>query len=122
MRATQHASPFVFLLITQTPNKPAWNLTPDEKVEWRAVTMIDPGTGRPALLAFSSLVKAVGFMQASILARFLSGVNKIGKFHVESVRTWERPLVLNPEFEGVRSLTLGPAYAVDPQTAVVGDE
>ena len=115
-------SPFVFLLITQTPNKPAWNLAPDEKVEWRAATMIDPETGRPALLAFSSLVKAVGFMQASVLTRFLSGVNKIGKFRAEAARAWERPLILNPELEGARSLTLGPAYAVDPQTAVVGDE
>ncbi|MGH2522319.1 MAG: hypothetical protein ACRDH2_07435, partial [Anaerolineales bacterium] len=61
------SSHFVFLLITQTPNKPAWKLAPDEKMEWRAVTLIDPATHQPALLAFSSLVKAVAFMQAAIL-------------------------------------------------------
>jgi hypothetical protein len=115
-------SPFVFLLVTQTPNKPAWKLTPNEKVEWRAATVLDPATGHLTLLAFSSLVKAVAFMQAAILAKTISGVNKVGKFRAEASQTWALPLVLNPGFEDVREWALGPAFAVDPQTAIMGEE
>jgi hypothetical protein len=116
--------PSVFLLLSQTPNKPAWKLSPDEKLEWRAVTLLDPATGQPALLAFSSLVKAVAFMQAAILAplRVITGVNKVAKFRAEVAQRWELPLILNPAFDDVRSVPLGPAYSVDPQMAVTGEE
>ena len=115
-------SPFIFLLVTQTPNKPAWKLTSAEKLEWRAATVIDPATGQPTLLAFSSLLKAVAFMQAAILANTISGVNKVGKFRAEAAQTWALSFFLNPSFEDVRTLTLGPAFVIDPQTAVMGDE
>ena len=115
-------SDFCFLLVTQTPNKPAWKLSPDEKIEWQAVTVLDPATGRPALLAFSSLVKAVAFMQAAILAGRIAGVNKVAKFRAEVAQSWELLLILNPVFDDVRSVPLGPAYSVDPQTAVTGEE
>jgi len=110
--------------VTQTPNKPAWKLSPDEKLEWRAATLLDPATGRPALLAFSSLVKAVAFMQSAILAplRVINGVNKVAKFKAEVAQSWELPMILNPAFEDVRSVPLGPAYRVDPQRAVTGEE
>ena len=116
------SSPFVFLLVAQHPSQPAWTLAPGEKIKWRAATLIDPAAERPALLAFSSLVKAVGFMQKAVLANFISGVNKVGKFRADVARTWELPLLLNPDFERVRVFPLGPAYAVDPQTAVTGEE
>jgi len=112
----------VFLLISQTPNKPAWKLSPDEKLEWQAVTLLDPATGRPALLAFSSLVKAVAFMQLAILNKMIIGVNKVAKFRAEVAQRWELPVILNPTFEDVCSVPLGPAYSVDPQTAVTGEE
>ncbi len=118
-------SPFVFLLIIQTPNRPAWTppaVSQNEKVEWRAVTILDPATGQPALLAFSSLVKAVAFMQSAILAKWISGVNKVGKFRSEVGRTWELPLILNPTFDDLRSTTLGSAYKVDLKTAILGGE
>lgn len=118
-------SPFIFLLITQTPNKPAWTplaVAPHEKLEWRAATVIDPATGQPALLAFSSLVKAVAFMQAAILAKWIGGVNKVGKFRGEAARTWALPFLLNPKFDDLRSAALGPAYQVDLETAILGDE
>jgi hypothetical protein len=111
-----------FLLITQTPNKPAWKLSPAEKLEWRAVTLLDPATSRPALLAFSSLVKAVAFMQAAILARTITTVNKVAKFKAEVAQSWGLPMILNPAFDDVRSFPLGPAYRVDPQKAVTGEE
>ena len=97
-------------------------VTPPEKIEWRAVTVLDPATHQPALLAFTSLVKAVAFMPAAILAQWIVGVNKVGKFRAEVAPTSELSYTLNPDFEVVRSLSLGPAHAVDPQTAVTGDE
>ncbi len=120
--ATGHRPPSLFLLVTQSPNKSAWKLSPDEKLEWRAVTLLDPATGLPALLAFSSLVKAVAFMQAAILARMITGVNKVAKFKAEVAQSWELPMILNPAFDNVRSVPLGPAYHVDPQMAVMGEE
>ncbi|MDW8324995.1 MAG: hypothetical protein RMK99_00390 [Anaerolineales bacterium] len=114
--------PFIFLLITQTPNKPAWKLAPDEKLEWCAATVLDPANGRPALLAFTSLVKAVAFMQPAVLAGFLSGINKIGKFRAEAAQTWPLPLIVNPNFDDWRAATLGPPLAVDPQAAITGEE
>ncbi len=121
-RSEPLTSPSLFLLVTQTPNKPAWTLTRDEKLDWRAVTLLDPATGQPSLLAFSSLVKAVAFMQAAILAKAIGGVNKVGKFRAEVSQTWALPFVLNPGFEDVREWALGPALAVDPQTAIMGEE
>jgi hypothetical protein len=113
---------FVFLLVTQTPNKPAWKLDPAERVEWRAATLLDPTTGEPALLAFSSLVKAVAFMQAAILAGWIEGVNKVGKFRAQAARRWELPLRLDPAFDEVRSDALGPPFGVDSQAALTGEE
>lgn len=115
-------SPFLFLLITQTPNKPAWKLAPEEKLEWRAATVLDPACHQPALLAFTSLVKAVAFMQPAVLAGFLRGVNKVGKFRAEAAQAWPLPLVVNPRFDDWRTTTLGPSLAVDPQAAITGEE
>jgi len=113
-------SPDLFLLITRTPNKPAWRLAPDEKIEWRATTILNEDL--PALLAFASLVKAVAFMQKAVLGKMINGVNKVGKFPASIVSTWELPLLVNPEFENLKSATLGPSFQVDPRTAITGDE
>jgi hypothetical protein len=122
LNTTVHlTTPFVFLLILQTPNKPAWRLTLDEKIEWHALTVLDPETGQPILLAFSSLVKAVAFMQAAILNHWLRGVNKVGKFQAEVAKTWTWPFVLNPDFELMRGRVPGPLYAVDVQTALTDE-
>ena len=61
-------------------------------------------------------------MQAAILAKWISGVNKVGKFRAEIAQTWELPLILNPSFDDLRSATLGSAYKVDLKTAITGDE
>jgi hypothetical protein len=115
-------TPYVFLLVTQTPNKPAWKLGPDERVTWQAATICSPGTSAPALLAFSSLLKAVAFMQAAILAGEIAGVNKVGKFPAAAARGWPMPLALNPAFEAVSGLAAGAPCEVDPRTAITGDE
>jgi hypothetical protein len=86
---------YVHLLIRQTPNKPAWALTPGERVSWEAAAL-DSGDG-PALLAFSSLPKAVAFMQPAVLAGHISGVNKVGKFSRETAQTWPLPVRFNAD-------------------------
>jgi hypothetical protein len=115
-------SPFLFLLITQTPNKPAWKLAPEETLEWRAATVLDPRSGQPTLLAFTSLVKAVAFMQPAALAGFLRGINKVGKFRAEVAQAWPLTLVINPSFDDWQAATPGPPLAVDPRTALTGEE
>ncbi len=112
---------YLFLLITQTPNKPVWKLQPGDAVEWHAATLLD-ADGRPRLAAFSSLPKAVAFMQNAILARMLSGVNKVGKFPASAAQAWPVPLLLNPDFEAVAGAPVGPPLRVEPHAAVGGEE
>jgi len=112
--------PYVFLLIRQTPNKPAWKLAPGEPVTWQAATVL--AAGEPVLLAFSSLVKAVACLQGAVLAGQLGGINKVGKFPKSAARAWALPLTLNPTFEAIRHLEPGPPIEVDPLTAITGDE
>mgnify|MGYP000999438843 CR=1 FL=1 len=114
------AGPYLFLLVQQSPNKPAWRLEPGETLTWRAATLVDPGTGQPVLAAFTSLVKAVAFLQPAVLAGFLSGVNKVGQF--PSTAAWDLPVLVNPRFEDWRTARLGPWHSVDPRAAVTGGE
>jgi len=116
------ATPFIFLLIHQIPNKPAWKLAPNEKLAWRAACVLHPQTGQSTLLAFSSLVKAVAFMQKAVLAQWLVGINKVGKFKTEAAPTWAAPFTLNPEFETVRGWAVAPPLNIDPQAAITGEE
>jgi hypothetical protein len=111
---------FIFLLVTQSPNKPAWTLAPGEPVEWRAATVA--AADGPRLLAFSSLVKAVAYMQPAVLAGALHGVNKVAKFPAGAAAAWPLPLLLNPHFDDLRGLAAGPPLPVDPQAALTGEE
>ncbi len=128
-RAQQTAAPspaeplprFIFLLVTQTPNKPAWRLADGEHVEWHAATVRLPGDS-PRLLAFSALVKAVAYMQPAVLAGALVGVNKVAKFPAAAAADWTLPLLLNPRFEALRAAVPGPALPVAPETAITGEE
>jgi len=113
---------YLFLLITQTPNKPAWKLAPDERVTWRAATVVPRPGAPPVLLAFSSLVKAVAYMQAAVLAQRLAGVNKVGKFPAAAMPAWPLLLALNSSFEQTRELEAGPPFEVEAQTAITVEE
>lgn len=85
---------YVHLLVVQTPNKPAWAIAKDDQVEWQAAAlMYDNG---PALLAFSSLPKAVEFMQPAVLAGRIHGVNRITKYRKAIAGAWNLPVLLNP--------------------------
>ncbi len=87
---TEYKGRYVHLLIRQTPNKPPWRIDPDEPIQWEAVTI------NKHLIAFSSLPKAVGFMQPSVMANKLHQVNKVGKFKPDVVMSWSLPILLNP--------------------------
>ncbi|GAB4545836.1 MAG: hypothetical protein OHK0023_04740 [Anaerolineae bacterium] len=115
---------FVFLLIRQTPNKPIAELSEDEPVIWEAA-MLGDSAESARLLLFSSLPKAVQFMQAAILDNALSGINKIGKFPREIVQRWSLPLLINPEYAALKSANsgLGKVWqSVNPQDAIWGEE
>ncbi|MBL8056065.1 MAG: hypothetical protein JNK29_05170 [Anaerolineales bacterium] len=119
--AAEHL-PFLFLLIQQTPNKPAWRREPGDRLRWQAASVLDPAGGGPALLTFSALVKAVAFLQPAVLAGFLTGVNKVGKVPAAAAAGWPWPRVLNPAFADWRGAARGPWLDVDPAAALAGDE
>lgn len=113
---------YLHLLVTQTPNKPAWRLAPDERVTWHAATLVPaPGAG-PRLLAFSSLVKAVAYLQPAILAGAIVGVNKVAKFPASAAAGWTLPLLVNPNFDEWRGAQPGPPLAVAAEAAITGEE
>jgi len=110
---------YLFLLIQQTPNKPIWQRAPDDPLEWRAAAVT--ADGETWLLAFSSLPKAVAFMQPAILSGFLRDVNKVGKFDKARSAEWPHAVLLNPPLETVSDQTLA-WLDIDPATAEAPDE
>ncbi len=113
------ASRYVYLLIEQTPNKPSWMLQAGEPVAWQAAAV--SGDAETVLLAFSSLPKAVEFMQPAVMAGRVLGVNKVAKFRWEVVREWPAPVILNPTDDILETNALI-WVAVDPRQAEVPDE
>jgi hypothetical protein len=112
---TAYKGRYVYLLVQQTPNKPIWALRDGERVAWRAVTVDD------ALLAFSSLPKAVAFMQPAVVAGLVKDINKVAKFTRETAQTWTQPVLLNAPVDVLhgRAVTL---IDIDPATAEAPDE
>jgi hypothetical protein len=106
---------FVHLLIRQTPDKPAWKLRADEPLTWEAVTLDG------ALLAFSSLPKAVAFMQPVVLSGTITGVSKVAKFSKQTAQAWPQPVLLNPTPDVLHSGGLG-VIPIDPDSAETPDE
>lgn len=106
---------YLFLLIRQTPHKPAWKITPDDPITWHAVTL------NGALVAFSSLPKAVAFMQPVVLNKQIIGVTRMTKFSRETGQTWTLPIVINLSPDHVAGRTIG-WHVVDPTTAETPDE
>lgn len=106
---------FVHLLIRQSPNKPAWALRADEEVTWNAVTL------NGALMAFTSMPKAVTFMQPVVVQGKIKDVNKFAKFSVATVRAWALPLHLNPPIAALDRAAIG-EIGIDPDSAETPDE
>lgn len=112
----------VFLLIRQTPNKPAWDMKPGEAITWGAAAILDPVGGQPVALAFSSLPKAVEFMQAAVTANLIVGVSKVAKFDKASAAIWDFPIMLNPSLDSLKNTPTDLFIGVDPNTAITGEE
>lgn len=115
----QFSGRYIHLLIQQRPNKPVWQLDQGDEIAWRAAALQREST--PILLGFSSLPKAVNFMQGAVLESLVTDINKIGKFSLEQARAFEWRITLNPALEslGGESLTF---IDVDPALAEAPDE
>jgi hypothetical protein len=121
MTLDEYRGRYVHLLVQQTPNLPPWKRQPDEVIEWHAVAVRGPGQTGPVLLAFSSLPRAVSFMQPVVMAGMVRDINKVVKFSRQTVADWSLPLVINPDqslLENVEVVLL----PVDPGTAEAPDE
>lgn len=109
----------IHLLIQQRPNKPVWKLDHSERITWRAAAIQRHSS--PALLAFSSLPKAVGFLQPAVLAGVIHDINKVGKFSLATAKAWDQVIILNPTADAIDGETL--TYIdMDPALAEASDE
>lgn len=106
---------YVHLLVVQSPNKPAWKLTPDDVVRWHAAAVDG------ALLAFSSLPKAVALMQPAVVAGVIRDVNKVGKFSKATAQAWPHPVIVNPTLDDLQGRVVQ-YVEIDPATAEASDE
>lgn len=117
---------FVFLLVEQTPNKPAWALKPGEVIRWEAARVGGKcNGGKPYLLVFTSLPKAVQFMQPAVMSGFMVGINKVAKFDKGKAPAWRADVLLNPDFGMLRARDYDfrvQRLPVDPGSAVTGEE
>lgn len=110
---------YIHLLICQQPNKPVWKLDKGEAISWRAAAV--QRDLAPVLLGFSSLPKAVGFMQPAVLSGLITGVNKVGKFSIEGAGALERKIIMNPALESLADDLLT-FIDIDPALAEAPDE
>lgn len=110
---------YVHLLIRQTPNKPVWKLTVDEQILWQAVAI--ERDNKAYLLGFSSLPKAVGFMQPAVMQAVIVDINKVGKFSKSTAADWSWSVLLNPTLESIAGESLA-MLDIDPKTAEIPDE
>jgi hypothetical protein len=107
---------YVHLLIRQLPNKPAWKITRDDVITWEAAVI-----NGDQLLGFSSLPKAVSFMQEAVLANQIDGVNKVAKFSRATAETWTQPIKINPStdvlHDGVGWISMTPPAPKRPMNS-----
>ncbi len=115
----QYAGRYLHLLIQRRPNKPVWKLSPGETISWHAMA-VEQGA-RQIMLAFSSLPKAVGFMQPAVLKGLIRDVNKVGKFSRGKAQAWTWDVILNPTLDSIRGKPLT-TVQVDPDSAEAPDE
>ncbi len=123
---------FVFLLCKSAAAKPPWALQPGERgkrILWQTPLLRDAESPQTLILAFSSLPKAVEFMQAAIKSewsRSLNGINKIAKFDKAIVASWNLRLLLNGPFAALQSsprFTPSEAtFSIDAAQAITGEE
>ena len=119
LRLSDYRGRYLHLLIQASPNKPAWKRAPAEDIVWRALAI--QGAAGAVLLAFSSLPKAVAFLQPAVLRDLVRDVNKVGKFERQAAAAWAQPLTLNPTLDSISQRQLL-WLDVDPASAAAPDE
>lgn len=115
----QYRGAYLHLLVNQQPDKPVWKLSPDDVITWQALAATRDA--QRWVLAFSSLPKAVSFMQPAILSGRVRDVNKVGKFARREAFTWDVQVLLNPALEDLADMELN-FMPVDPNRAEAPDE
>lgn len=110
---------YIYLLVHQTPHKPSWRLAAEDRVEWEAAGVA--GDDETVLLAFSSLPKAVEFMQPVVMNGYLTNINKIAKFKWDIAKNWPFPVMLNPSDEILDTHEVA-MLTIDHTTAEASDE
>ena len=112
------------LLVQQDPPGRGW--AESAAVTWRASTVRDVAADRVVLLAFTSLVKAVAFMQPAVLAGAIHHINKMPRYEVVHLIKWGLPVIVNPVFEVLRADTRfawdAPGLEVEPRAALKSHE
>jgi hypothetical protein len=110
----QRQERFIHLLICQTVVTAEENNT----LIWQAAAVA--GDDETVLLAFSSLGKAIQFMQPGVVTGRIRDVNKIAKFNWSVTKAWPQPFMLNPTDDILESFQLV-FVPVDPATAETVD-
>ena len=121
MTLDDYAGRYLHLLVRQTPNLPPWKRQPDQVLEWKAVAVRASGDSEPVLLAFSSLPRAVSFMQPAVMASALYDINKVAKYRRQTVAGWSNPLLINPTLALLDDVDVI-LLPVDPAAAEAPDE
>ncbi|MBN8617939.1 MAG: hypothetical protein J0L63_03480 [Anaerolineae bacterium] len=116
---TQRSSRYVYLLVHQTPHKPVWRMKPSDRIVWEAVGVA--GEDEVVALTFSSLPKAVEFMQPAVMAGHITNVNKIAKFKWDVAKNLPFAMMLNPSDEIFDTHQVA-MFEIDHQLAEAPDE
>jgi SAM-dependent methyltransferase len=112
---------YLHLLIKETPNVPVWRRSPDDMLTWHTPVFETP-THPQLVVAFTSLPKAVAFMQRAVLDGVVQDVNKIAKFRKDIAAEWPFSVLLNPDIDAVGTLQTVHDSELDPHTAESPDE
>lgn len=109
MPAEKRQERFVHLLISQKVS-----VENNNALVWQAAAVA--GDDETVMLAFSSLAKAIQFMQPAVVTGRIQDVNKVAKFNWSVAKSWPHPFMLNPTDDILESY---PAVfvPVDPATA-----
>jgi hypothetical protein len=115
----------LYLLVRQQPPSRGWDDLPPDAT-WHALTLHDQASRRAVLLAFTSLAKAVAFMQPAVVAGVIRAVNKLPRFESKQLLVWKQPVSVNPTFERLwedpRLDFVSPPLSIDLAVALKSNE
>jgi hypothetical protein len=117
--------PHLHLLVEQQPPSRGWDDKPPGAI-WHALTVRDVQSNQIVLPVFTSLPKAVAFMQPAILAGAIKTINKLPRFESDRLLEWRKSIIVNPTFAALREDPRfdfnSPPLEVDPLQALKSNE